>query len=145
MSLLFYENQLRFQPKDSSKIKSTVEHTQPAQFDLLSYSSKLKKCSSSHQNKNSPKIPSNLVKVINTSPTFIVDNSDIDNLHNNTLDEEKQQLVAFINEKEQSLTKARNEYDQNYENYFKLAKKFHIEKLNNLKLTFKNQILKQQI
>lgn len=146
MSLLFYENQLRFQPKDSSEIKPTVEHTQPAQFDLLSYSSKLKKCSSSHQNKNSPKIPSNLVKVIKTTPTFIVNNnSNVDNLHKNTLDEEKQQLVSFISEKEQSLTKARSEYDQNYENYFKLAKKFHIEKLNNLKLTFKNQILKQQI
>lgn len=142
MSLLSYESQLRLQSSNepsSSIVKSTLP---PAQFDLSSYSKKLNKPSSLvSQNKNSPKIPSNLV-----IPCTLPDNDNNTEISNiDSLDQQKEQLVKFVNEKEQILLSARNEYNKQYENIFTLTKKFQIEKLKNLKLSFKNQILKQKI
>ena len=158
MSLLFYENQLRFQPdtesnneKKSANISAnsgdltSSELTQqtPASFDLSSYSRKLNKSPLSpptltpHSNKTtSPKVPSNLVKSETESAS---------DANTNVLAYEKDQLVRFVSEKEKILCTARSEYDQQYANFFKLTRKFQAEKLNNLKLTFKNQMLKQKI
>lgn len=142
MSLLFYENQLRFQPNSESETQQSISTSSssttiqsPASFDLSSYSKKLKP-TSQHQTKTSPKIPSNLVK---SQPEAN------EALTTSLLNYEKDQLVQFVSEKEKILCTARNEYDQQYENFFKLTKKFQVEKLNNLKLTFKNQMLKQKI
>lgn len=81
-----------------------------------------------------PKIPSNLVKANNAMPTS-----------SEMLIYDREKLMGFLNERESNLFKTRDEYEEQFENFFTLAKRFHTEKLNNLKLTFKNQILKQQI
>ncbi len=57
----------------------------------------------------------------------------------------KEQLLDGVADKENTLFQMRNDYEQEYDRFFKIAKKFHLEKLNNLKLQFKNQILKQRI
>ena len=80
-----------------------------------------------------PKIQSNLVK----APT--------QQTSSEMLIYDREKLMGFLSETESNLFKTRDEYEEQFENFFSLAKRFHTEKLNNLKLTFKNQILKQQI
>jgi len=92
--------------------------------------------------KTKPKTPSNLVKTsipsFSTSSTFQQANTDL-------MLYDRKQLMDFLTERQENLLKTRSEYEIQFENFFNLAKKFNLEKLNNLKLTFKNQILKQQI
>ena len=88
-----------------------------------------------------PKTPSNLVKSTKI-PSF---SSHANSISSDVLIYDRQKLLEFLNERESSLFKTRDEYEEQFENFFVLAKRFHMEKLNNLKLTFKNQILKQQI
>lgn len=57
----------------------------------------------------------------------------------------RDQLVEWVGERERQLTSVKTEYEKNFDAYKKLVTKFYTEKLNNLKLTFKNQILKQKI
>lgn len=78
-----------------------------------------------------PKVPSNLVI------------SDTSNACNQAHDKKK--LESFIAESEKNLVEAKNDYEKNYDKFLALTHNFHREKLKNLKLTFKNQILKQQI
>lgn len=78
-----------------------------------------------------PKVPSNLV-ISDSLKTF-------------NQPRDKQKLETHIAESEKNLLTARNDYEKNYEKFFALTSNFYREKLNNLKLTFKNQILKQQI
>lgn len=89
---------------------------------------------------NVPKTPSNLVKS-SKLPTF----SSHATHNSEMIVYDRQKLLEFLNERETNLFKTRDEYEEQFENFFSLAKRFHTEKLNNLKLTFKNQILKQQI
>jgi len=93
-------------------------------------------------NSNAPKIPSNLVKST-ILPSFSSQSSRP--IASEMIVYDRQKLLEFLTERETNLFKTRDEYEEQFENFFALAKKFHIEKLNNLKLTFKNQILKQQI
>ena len=131
MSLLFFENETRFKPQNNeSEGPSPPQPTQSAVFDLASYTNKL---NSSKPASTVPKTPSNLVKQPQTNTTK----------HLNSLD--KDQLLSFINETEKTLFSARTEYDKQYDTFFALSKKYNLEKLNNLKLAFKNQTLKQQI
>lgn len=89
---------------------------------------------------NQPKIPSNLVK--SSIPSFsTAASSGIQDL----MLYDRKQLLEFLAERQDNLLKTRSEYECQFENFFTLSKKFHTEKLTNLKLTFKNQILKQQI
>ncbi|RNA37090.1 hypothetical protein BpHYR1_046213 [Brachionus plicatilis] len=78
-----------------------------------------------------PKVPSNLV----ISDTF----------NGCRQASDKQQLESYIAESEKNLQDAKNDYETNYGKFLALTHNFYREKLNNLKLTFKNQIVKQQI
>jgi hypothetical protein len=80
-----------------------------------------------------PKTPSKLVDTVKQVPP-----SDM-------LVYDRQKLLEFLSERETSLFKTRDEYEEQFESFCLLAKRFHVERLKNLKLTFKNQILKQQI
>lgn len=55
------------------------------------------------------------------------------------------QLADWVGERERQLTSAKNEYEKHFDTYKQLTVKFYTERLGNLKLTFKNQILKQKI
>lgn len=141
MSLLFYENQLRFQPDKNNELPdcnvnnchvTSLAKQPPAQFDLLSYSKKLgKPPSASSQNNNSPKIPSNLVKQNTTTISATSTSTSL------AEKDEREQLARIVSEKEKLLFNARNEYDQQYETFFTVTKKFQLEKLNNLKVKLK--------
>jgi hypothetical protein len=58
---------------------------------------------------------------------------------------ERHSLLEKLNENQVIMLNARNEYERQYENFIDIAKRFYNEKYLNLKLQFKNQILKQQI
>jgi hypothetical protein len=58
---------------------------------------------------------------------------------------ERHSLLEKLNENQVIMLNARNEYEKQYENFIDIAKRFYNEKYLNLKLQFKNQILKQQI
>lgn len=90
-----------------------------------------------------PKTPSNLVRS-SKLPSFS-SHTKFDGINSDVIIYDRQKLLEFLNERESNLFKTRDEYEEQFENFFSLAKRFHTEKLNNLKLTFKNQILKQQI
>lgn len=113
----------------SSATTNTLNHTNM-------FRNKLKQQNCQTIAKNTPKIPSNLVK--STIPSFATNTSDV-------MIYDRKQLMDFLTERQDNLVRTRSEYEAQFENFFSLAKKFHLEKLNNLKLTFKNQILKQQI
>ena len=78
-----------------------------------------------------PKTPSNLVREQAATE------------HLTTLD--KEHLVKVISEREASLLTASKAYLAHYDQFGELARKFYAEKLNNLRLAFRTQILKQQI
>merc|ERR1712071_690676 len=56
-----------------------------------------------------------------------------------------EELAHWVSEKEKLLTSVSDEYDAQYEQFFTVTKSYHSQRLTNLKLTFKNQILKQKI
>ena len=60
-------------------------------------------------------------------------------------DNEKVNLIEKLNKNHKTIVEARNEYLNEYKNFVSIAYKFYDEKYLNLKLKFKNQILKQQI
>lgn len=92
-----------------------------------------------------PKTPSNLVKS-NKVPSFSTHSpAAAATGSGEMIVYDRQKLMEFLSERETTLFKTRDEYEEQFENFFSLAKRFHTEKLNNLKLVFKNQILKQQI
>lgn len=98
--------------------------------------------------KTTPKVQSNLLLADRRDQDRLM----MDRKSNDELDEltttstaHRDKLVQCISDKEAYLTSVRNEYDKQYDGYFALVRKFYTEKLNNLKLTFKNQILKQKI
>lgn len=92
-----------------------------------------------------PKTPSNLVKS-NKVPSFSIHTTAAaPKGSGEIIVYDRQKLMEFLSERETTLFKTRDEYEEQFENFFSLAKRFHTEKLNNLKLVFKNQILKQQI
>ena len=62
-----------------------------------------------------------------------------------TRNDERVSLIEKLNENHRSILEARNEYLKEYKNFIRVAYKFYDEKYLNLKLKFKNQILKQQI
>ena len=143
MSLLFVENELRFGVNDTESmfkdmsIKSSATSGTASNEKPLGLPNRDRKISTNSP--YAPKIPSNLVKT--TIPSFsssLPPNSEV-------IIYDRQQLIEFLSQREQTLLSTQAEYETQFENFFKLAKRFHIEKLNNLKLTFKNQILKQQI
>jgi hypothetical protein len=82
-----------------------------------------------------PKVPSNLVGATSAGQESKLAAADFN----------KDQLVQFVAESEANLSQASEVYQANYDAFVDLARKFHSEKLNNLCLAFKNQILKQQI
>lgn len=149
MSFLFCENNLRFSQDSQNSDDSTsdlrpVPPTSTTPSSTSPKSSLPSKEDLSHMfefcvklepktNKTTPKIPSNLVR----STLFKSSSLDLIN--------DKEQLINYLNESEKCLIIARNDYEDNYAKFLNLTKKFYHEKLNNLKLTFKNQILKQQI
>jgi len=57
----------------------------------------------------------------------------------------RDELVDWVGERERHLVSMKNEYEKHYVEYKQLVVKFYTEKLNNLKHSFKNQILKQKI
>lgn len=61
------------------------------------------------------------------------------------LNDERLNLIEKLNENHKVILSARNEYLKEYKNFIKIVYKFYDEKYLNLKLKFKNQILKQQI
>lgn len=126
MSVLYLDNNLRMK-------NSKTKHDRPNKEIRQRWS-------------NSPTVPktqSNLVKS-SKLPSFST-TTKFDSMNSEVLIYDRQKLLEFLNERESNLFKTRDEYEEQFENFFSLAKRFHTEKLNNLKLTFKNQILKQQI
>ena len=113
-----------------SKLISSQESKKPKHTMMASYQ---------------PKIPSNLVKSsipsFSTATASAATSSGIQDV----MLYDRKQLLDFLAERQDNLLKTRSEYECQFENFFSLSKKFHSEKLTNLKLTFKNQILKQQI
>ncbi|CAF0729272.1 unnamed protein product [Brachionus calyciflorus] len=85
---------------------------------------------SSRKKSTIPKVPSNLVT--SSSPKEI-----------NSID--RNNLITCLLHAENDLTIAKQDYDEQFTKFLTLAKNFYQEKLKNLRLTFKNQILKQQI
>jgi hypothetical protein len=87
---------------------------------------------------HAPKTPSNLLK---STSNNLIDSASIK--PPSIID--KNELLTVLNNTETILLSAKTQYEQNYEKYLSIVLKFYTEKLNNLKLSFKNQILKQQI
>lgn len=145
MSILFFEtSNIRFDqsvPDDdpSAQIITSAGETKN-QLTLPSKDTLSNMFKSIKLNKSTPKIPSNLVK-----SHFGQYNNNHKQTSRDELINDKQQLIEYLNESEQCLTNARHDYENNYAAFLDLTKKFYKEKLKNLKLTFKNQILKQQI
>ena len=73
---------------------------------------------------------------ISATPTSSIDNTNND---------ERVTLIEKLNENHKTILEARNEYLNEYKNFVRIAYKFYDEKYLNLKIKFKNQILKQQI
>ena len=124
-NVLYLDTNLRMRTHHGAKLDRSKERCQSARWSTV------------------PKTPSNLVKSTKL-PSFSTHSS-----HAATNSEmivyDRQKLMEFLTERETNLFKTRDEYEEQFENFFSLAKRFHTEKLNNLKLVFKNQILKQQI
>lgn len=132
MSLLSLDNNLRMNNNVSYNSNSQHIKSDRATKDRYRWSN----------SPTAPKTPSNLVK--STKLPSFSSHSQLSG-KSEVVVYDRQKLLEFLNERETSLFKTRDEYDEQFENFFSLAKRFHTEKLNNLKLTFKNQILKQQI
>jgi hypothetical protein len=157
MSLLFFENDTRFKSSgnDESDLSSNTNKNKtngdnitlngkPTATSKLLKNESTNTCTTTTANK-SKKTCLNQSSSHSISPLVLNDNSSNGNQLKDSNGNSKEQLNQFVTDKENHLLNVCNEYDQQYENFFKIAKKYHLEKLNNLKLQFKNQILKQQI
>jgi hypothetical protein len=151
MSILFHESDSRlFKSNSSNSNQSHDEHRLFTQSSSLqtktTNNQKVTTCFSQVSNTR-PKVPSNLVRSSTSCSNSFGAEQEANSreqslsLHMLTRD----QLVDSLNEKQNVLFAARNEYVQYYENFYAITRKFHLEKLGNLKLSFRNQILKQQI
>lgn len=158
MSLLFFENDSRFKSNgnDESDLSSNtnksktngdgrVMDSKPTVTSKLLKNESTKSCTTTTTINKSKKTTLNQSSSHSISPLVLNDNCNNSNQLKDSNENSKEQLDQFVAEKENHLLNVCNEYDQQYDNFFKIAKKYHIEKLNNLKLQFKNQILKQKI
>jgi hypothetical protein len=80
--------------------------------------------------------PLNYCTLTTTTTTTIIQQNNND---------ERDNLIEKLNKNHKTILCARNEYLKEYKNFIHIAYKFYDEKYLNLKLKFKNQILKQQI
>lgn len=131
MSILYFESgKTRFNNADDNENnrKSSTHHNQSS----LPSSDSLASMFSSIKSDYKPKRPSNLVKPASSTSTSTI-----------TLDSTK--LAELVSQSEANLNEASRSYDKHFEQFVELTRRFHTERLNNLMLTFKNQILKQQI
>jgi hypothetical protein len=124
--------------KNTNTSTSTTSNSNPAK--LIS-SQESKKPKHTIMPSYQPKIPSNLVKSSIPSFSTAAASTSSSGIQDVMLYDRKQ-LLDFLAERQDNLLKTRSEYECQFENFFSLSKKFHSEKLTNLKLTFKNQILK---
>lgn len=102
-----------------------------------------------HHHRHVPKVQSNLLKSSETesSSSHHHEKSQRATMSTTTTANKlsRDELVEWVGERERQLTSAKSEYEKHFDTYKQLTCKFYTERLNNLKLTFKNQILKQKI
>ena len=132
MSILFHESDSRlFKSNASNSNQSDDEHRLFTDASSLTKSTNNRKVSTfSSQVNTRPKIPSNLVRSSTScSNSFDAEqeaaNSREHSLSLNLLT--RDQLVDSVNEKQNVLFAARNEYVQHYENFYSITRKFHLE------------------
>lgn len=150
--MLFIENSLRFEPRDIGE-KDDLANSNVKPLPSKDYLTNMFKSTNLETStmtttklmSNTPKIQSNLVKLSGNSPSTFNTSSTSNNHNTNLIVIDCDKLTDCVSEKEKHLLSVKNEYEKQFDNYKQLIRKFYTEKLNNLKLTFKNQILKQKI